>query len=355
MRLSQKPRVSQRVDLVKVTVAGVAVISIIAAWVFFFGGMTSSKESKAAGVTIAAGSTVNSTSNPYSSLSSGDSIFVYGKFKIKSIYTTLSSKSIHLIVDGSGAELKVFKDKELHLGSGSSITLLNGGTLTATGGCQSSSKIYFGSAEVANCPGSGSSGANSFANINSAGGIGTSGAMLPVSWLNCRVAERGEDQIQISWSTAMEENNSRFVIEFSENALDWQEVSTIKTKAENGNSNGILNYTGVHYPPMNAEHCMYRIKQIDFDGQFDYSKVMLLERVLKEKVVIGTLGNSRINLKIDSDFGNNSQVQIFNTSGALVVSEMVEEEKNFTLPEPGVYIIVVTNGSNIERIKHLVR
>ncbi len=352
MNLKLEPKLSVRLDLVKISVVGVAALGIVAAWVFFFGGLSTAVDSKAAGVTINSATAVSASSNPFSALSSGDTINVYGQFEINQDYTIHQSNSIHIIVDGTNAELKVFKNRSLRLGAGSSITLLNGGTLRSTGGCQSSAKIYFGSAEVANCPGTG--GASSFVAITSAGGIGTSGAMLPVSWMSTSTDIRGED-ILINWSTAMEENNSGFEVEFSENGTTWERVSSLKSKAEGGTTNDIQYYTAVHTPPAFAVYCMYRIKQIDFDGKYEYSKVMLVERELEQDVVIGTLGNSRISVKVKSDFGNNSKVLISDLSGKIVVSEEVTDKRNFTLPRPGVYIIEVSNGSKVDRIKHLVR
>lgn len=352
MKLSQKPKVALRVDLVKITVVGVALLSIIGAWVFFFGGMGLSHDSSASTGTIPSGASVSANTNPFSNLSSGDTIRINGVFTINADYTTHSSNIINVIVDGQNAEIKVLNNRKLVLGTGSSITLLNGGSLTSTGSCPSSAEIYFGSTLVANCPGTG--GANSFDDINSSGGLNSSGGMLPVSWANMSL-KADDDRVNIYWSTASEENNSRFEVEFSDNGLVWDKINTIETKAPNGNSVSLLNYQTVHYPPMSSEHLMYRIKQIDFDGKSDYSKVMMLERATENNVKVGTLGDASINIRIGSDFGYQSTVRIYNTSGDLIVQEEMNENQNFTLPESGVYIIEVASGSKVERIKHLVR
>ena len=352
MKLTPKTKVELRLRLLKTSIIGAAVLSIIATWVFFIGGLSSSTDTFAAMETIPAGTTVTVSSQPFSNLTSGDTIMVFGMLNINTTYTTHSTNDIVIIVDGSNAELKILGNSSLYLGTNSQIILLNGGTITSVGGCPSSAEIYFGSTLVANCPGS--NGATSFADYNNAGGVTTGGAMLPVSWAGTSVEER-DDRVYVSWSTASEESNERFEVEFTEDGQNWDRVTTVPSKAPQGNSVSILHYQAIHQPPMTSQHLMYRIKQIDYNGEYDYSKVMLLERQLDDMVKVSTLGEGKINLKVSNSLAAASHVNIYNTNGMKVLDQEMSENQDFSLPGSGVYIIEVASGSRVERIKHMVR
>lgn len=48
--------------------------------------------------------------------------------------------------------------------------------------------------------------------------------------------------LTLNWSTATESNNSYFIVEESEDGINWKRVKTIPSKAINGNSSTLLNY-----------------------------------------------------------------------------------------------------------------
>lgn len=108
----------------------------------------------------------------------------------------------------------------------------------------------------------------------SGGGAGfavtASGVALPVELTNFEAKVIANDAIQLNWSTATEINNQGFEIERSTDGRSFEKIDFI---VGNGNSNLINNYNfkdselsqGVYY---------YRLKQIDFDGAFKYSKIV---------------------------------------------------------------------------------
>jgi hypothetical protein len=66
--------------------------------------------------------------------------------------------------------------------------------------------------------------------------------------------------------------NGYFTIEKSRNAEDWQIVNTVETA---GNSTQPVSYTNIDENPY-AGISYYRLKQTDFDGQYSYSAVRLV-------------------------------------------------------------------------------
>ena len=92
--------------------------------------------------------------------------------------------------------------------------------------------------------------------------------LLPVNMLN--FDGLGYDNYNvINWKTATEKNNDYFLLERSSDGHTFTEIAQIDG---NGNSNEMIDYNYVHRNPNELEY--YRLKQVDFDGKFEYSKVI---------------------------------------------------------------------------------
>ena len=111
-------------------------------------------------------------------------------------------------------------------------------------------------------------------NHDSLNNFGLWGGSLPVEWLTFDGKYLGED-VLLNWSTAMEENNSHFVVERSADGLNWEAIGDEIPGA--GFSNEILNYTFLDEDPFSTIN-YYRVKQVDFDGKFSYTHVIVLEK-----------------------------------------------------------------------------
>ena len=103
---------------------------------------------------------------------------------------------------------------------------------------------------------------------------------LPVELTSFTASVIG-NSIRLNWQTATEVNNYGFEIERNTplNPLSRGEVEGIWTKIGfvngNGNSNSPKSYSFID-DDVSAESYLYRLKQIDNDGQFEYSKTIEL-------------------------------------------------------------------------------
>ncbi|HRE37900.1 MAG TPA: T9SS type A sorting domain-containing protein [Chitinophagaceae bacterium] len=97
-------------------------------------------------------------------------------------------------------------------------------------------------------------------------------AILPVTWLFVNGQLQNGNAI-IKWATASESNTDKFEIEHSSNGINYNKVGT---RAATGNSNTTKQYEFVHPSPVNGKN-FYRIKQIDLDGRFTYSSIIVLQ------------------------------------------------------------------------------
>ncbi len=92
-------------------------------------------------------------------------------------------------------------------------------------------------------------------------------APLPVKWSDFTVTA-GKELNMVKWSTAAETNNSHFIIERSNDGDHFDYAGTVKGK---GHSTQLLSYSYADNHPKNGNN-YYRIKQVDLNGNFIYSK-----------------------------------------------------------------------------------
>jgi hypothetical protein len=76
-----------------------------------------------------------------------------------------------------------------------------------------------------------------------------------------------KDKVKLNWSTTTEVNNYGFEIERKSSNGNWKKIAFVQG---HGNSNSPKNYT-YSDQPLGDVTFKYRLKQVDFDGTFEYS------------------------------------------------------------------------------------
>jgi hypothetical protein len=87
-------------------------------------------------------------------------------------------------------------------------------------------------------------------------------ATLPVQFVAFQLRKSGDRNIEISWSTAWETNNSHFIVERSRDGKTFETLTTINGK---GTFQGLSYYTANDSEPFIGND-YYRIRQVDADG-----------------------------------------------------------------------------------------
>jgi len=101
---------------------------------------------------------------------------------------------------------------------------------------------------------------------------------LPITLLSFE-ANFNVDKVDLRWITSSEVNNDYFTIERSKDALTWEEI--IRTNGA-GNSNVNIEYVETDYNPYDGIS-YYRLKQTDFDGNFEYFNIVPVKVDLSNK------------------------------------------------------------------------
>jgi hypothetical protein len=102
-------------------------------------------------------------------------------------------------------------------------------------------------------------------------GSSNGGSPLPVELVSF-IAAVYKNTITLSWSTATEVNNYGFEIEraSTELGMKWKTIGFVQG---HGNSNSPKNYSFTDSSPLSGKE-QYRLKQIDFNGKYEYSDVV---------------------------------------------------------------------------------
>lgn len=167
---------------------------------------------------------------------------------------------------------------------------------------------------------------------------------LPVELLFFDAKLNNERKVDLIWQTASEHNNDYFSIERSQDGENF-EVITIVPGA--GNSNDLLSYLSKDENPFPGIS-YYRLKQTDYDGDFEYSPIKVVQ-LLQEGIVSiypNPSSSGVVNFSSASAIGN---LKVYSSDGKLVFDENVENSVNLQL-QSGVYHAVFNqNGESVSQ------
>lgn len=183
------------------------------------------------------------------------------------------------------------------------------------------------------------------------------GATLPVKWLSFEATLNSQKTVELNWATASETNNSHFVIERSEDLQHWEARGTAK-------GNGTVHTTSRYrftdaVDATGAANLYYRIKQIDFNGKFEYSgtRSVVLEKTNDEIVLYPNPASTQVN--IHHSFTNGVDVSICNLSGKVVFERQGATQDETidlqNLPGGFYFIHFVENGKQVHSEKLLIQ
>jgi hypothetical protein len=105
-------------------------------------------------------------------------------------------------------------------------------------------------------------------------------SMLPVELVSF-YGVRTPKQNVLFWTTFSETNNDYFLVERSEDGQYWEGLTKVEGA---GNSTSVIDYTYYDNHPLEGVS-YYRLKQTDFDGNFEYSDIVSIKREVTKREV----------------------------------------------------------------------
>jgi len=142
-----------------------------------------------------------------------------------------------------------------------------------------------------------------------------SGTPLPVSFLKFN-ANCSEEIATLEWSTASEKNNDYFVIERSTDGNIFYSIATING---NGNSSTLNNYFYRDNSANSAIINYYRLKQVDYDGAFEYSTI-ISSNCVSDLLMVNQIKSNDNSITFNVSTPNNDHLTIalYDYSGKLI-------------------------------------
>lgn len=143
---------------------------------------------------------------------------------------------------------------------------------------------------------------------------------IPVSLLHFR-GNKVNNGTLLEWKTAWEQNNSHFILERSVNAVDYLPLTNI---TGTGNSSTSNTYEYMDIAPAKGLN-YYRLKQVDTDGKFSYSSVILVRYESGDDpfLVYPNPVNDKLVLEFSHAMPGQMLLKIFDVKGNLVGSQAV--------------------------------
>jgi Secretion system C-terminal sorting domain len=176
--------------------------------------------------------------------------------------------------------------------------------------------------------------------------------VLPVELVSFKAKKTGNVN-ELNWQTASEKNNSHFDIERSANGQsEWVKLGEVKG---NGNSIVTQNYAFTDKGPLSISY--YRLKQIDQNGDFEYSNVVSVVDK-KGKFNIASIApnptKETSTIIYNSDKNETINLTLMDVSGRIVLAQNVsitEGPNNLSLNlsnlTNGLYILNLKNSEQV--------
>ena len=174
------------------------------------------------------------------------------------------------------------------------------------------------------------------------------GVPLPIELISFNANALENNSVRLDWQTATEINNDYFTVERSIDGNTWEYVNEVNGS---GNSTTTKNYFSFDLEPYKGTS-YYRLKQTDFNGEFQYSKMRIV--TLKSSTIVNIFPNpTNSYLTISGSAIELESLKIFNILGQDVTTEVrnikTEETKvivDLSLLDAGVYFIKTKSTSS---------
>ncbi len=173
--------------------------------------------------------------------------------------------------------------------------------------------------------------------------IGSTSAALPILLSSFNVS-CNNNGAQLIWATAWEQDNDKFIIEKSTDAAQWKQIAVISAR------NTPSDYK---FSDAEAGNAYYRLKQVDKDGTFTYSKTLRSSCAIASITLLMYPNpvTDHTELVFQSDKNFSGTVQVFSANGQLVKNIGVQAQRGqnkirINLPGlvKGTYVLRFNNG-----------
>lgn len=173
----------------------------------------------------------------------------------------------------------------------------------------------------------------------------------PIELISFNVEYNSAKKVELKWITASEINNDYFSIERSSDAISFYNLFNMEGA---GNSSQLLTYYAIDDNPISGIS-YYRLKQTDYNGDFKYSQIEMVESKKTDFEIISCFNfGEQLEITINSIKEKNLHLELYSIEGRCVYSsneQSRENEKKFSIPivnlSMGIYFVKVSDGHQV--------
>lgn len=158
--------------------------------------------------------------------------------------------------------------------------------------------------------------------------------ILPVELLYFNADCASDHEVNIKWATASQTNNDYFAVERSVDGINFEMIDYVKGA---GTNTQLLDYSVKDLKPSSGIN-YYRLNQIDFNGEHQYSNIVEVSCLLNDDEFISypNPASERITVK------GNGKVSVYNMLGENIYESDVDKEMSLDLSRhpKGTYSII---------------
>ena len=183
---------------------------------------------------------------------------------------------------------------------------------------------------------------------------------LPVelTYFDAEWNNKQHTEVRTFWETATEIDNDHFDVERSTDGVNFVKIGEVASK---GASTTTQNYEFMDTDPVKGGISYYRLKQVDIDGTFEYSHIVVLADDTEITEVVNVWPNpttDRINVLVNATEAETAAIYLFGVDGRLFQTYDVNFEEGANVMEintsslaSGEYFINIVLTNNEVRTK----
>ena len=182
----------------------------------------------------------------------------------------------------------------------------------------------------------------------------TTECVLPLTLLDFTAALSGKDVV-LKWTTTKEINTSYFAIESSSDANNFQKIGSVKSA--NNLAQTAYQFTDANPAGLATGKLFYRIRMVDIDGKFSYSKIAYVGLPLNVKgfSIFPTTVQNNLFLMFKSESSTKAGIRIIDGLGRQVYNQELNLQQsinqyniNVSTLTKGVYYLqlITKEGAN---------
>ena len=178
---------------------------------------------------------------------------------------------------------------------------------------------------------------------------------LPVKFLNASASMKGNNAALVKWQVAVPMHNAaKFEIEFSTDGKNWNKAGEIRI---DNDVRASWEFTHLNIP---AGNLYYRIKQVDEDGTFTYSRIVLLKNKANAAgyIIYPNPANGFIAISAGYEAAGKATILVYDATGRLLVNKLMKassEDINTAQYPEGTYLLKLVNEGDVETYKVIIK